>query len=110
MKPNFVKFYFSPLQFVEDVDIQIVEMTESDLTSQIAQSTEDEVLHLQFLPTLWLLAPDLLTDFPKNSNNLETHVDKKQHRKSHLTMLAVKMSGPSPSLKITSRAYLAIGM
>ena len=56
----------SPLQFVEDVDIQIVEMTESDLTRQIAQAAEDEVLHLQFLPTLWLLAPDLLTDFPKN--------------------------------------------
>ena len=29
---------------------------------------------------------------------------------SHLTMLAVNLSGLSPSLKMTSRAYLAIGM
>ena len=53
-------------------------MTESDLTRQITQAAEDEVLHLQFLPTLWLLAPDLLTDFPKNSNYLENHVEQKR--------------------------------
>ena len=39
-------------------------MTESDLTRQVTQSAEDDVLHLQFLPALPLLAPDVLADFP----------------------------------------------
>ena len=41
-------------------------MAESDLTRQVTQSAQDEVLHLQFLPALWLLAPDLLADFPQD--------------------------------------------
>ena len=57
-------FYNSPLELIEDVDVQIVEMAEGNLAQQVTQPAHDEVLHLQLLLLFRMLGPDHLTDLP----------------------------------------------
>ena len=58
------EFYTKPLEFIEDVDVQIVEMAESNLAQQVTQPAHDEVLHLELLLLFSVLSLDHLTDLP----------------------------------------------
>ena len=57
-------FYSTPLELIEDVDVQIVEMAEGNLAQQVTQPAHDEVLHLELLFLLRMLGPDHLADLP----------------------------------------------
>ena len=57
-------FYSTPLELIEDVDVQIVEMAEGNLAQQVTQPAHDEVLHLQLLLLFSVLSLDHLADLP----------------------------------------------